>query len=185
MNRSAVREGLYNTVAYIENPNQGAGVYDTAYQFKLYDSKNILIAERYGRTPMFPGKVFPIFESQIDTGNRIPVRTFFTFVSDFTWEKIEDPTIGLEVISERVSNLETSPRVDAKVRNNTIYAKEDIVLVATLFDQTGNAFASSRTIVDRIEPDTELPIAFTWPLPFTADVARVDIVPLAVPVRGE
>jgi len=180
-----VRDGFYNAVAYIENPNQGVGVFDAAYQFKLYDDRNILIAERFGRVPVFPGKVFPIFESRIDTGNRIPVRTFFSFVSNFAWERFDDPTIGISIINERLSSLESSPRIDAVMRNSTITTREDIVVIATLFDAAGNSIASSRTLVERIKPEEEIAIAFTWPHTFSAEVARVDIIPLALPSRLE
>tara|TARA_B100000508_G_scaffold120871_1_gene102211 strand:- start:6138 stop:6914 length:777 start_codon:yes stop_codon:yes gene_type:complete len=180
-----VRDGSYNAVAYIENPNQEAGVYDVAYQFKLYDDRNILIAERFGRVPIFPGKVFPIFESRIDTGNRVPVRTFFSFVSDLTWERMSDPTLGVSVINEKLNGEDTSPRIDASVRNNTVSTKEDIVIIATVFDRAGNAINSSRTLVDRIAPNTEIPIAFTWPSPFPTDVTRIDLVPLALPKRTQ
>lgn len=180
-----VRDGFYNAVAYIENPNQGAGVYDAAYQFKLYDDRNILIAERFGRVPVFPGKVFPIFESRIDTGNRVPVRAFFNFTNPFVWEKVEDPTLGISIINEQVSGLDTTPRIDAVIRNNLVTSREDIVIIATLFDPAGNAIASSRTLVERINPEEEIQIAFTWPHPFSSDVTRVDIVPLALPQRSK
>ena len=180
-----VREGFYNAVAYIENPNQEGGIYDVAYQFKLYDDRNILIAERYGRTPVFPGNVFPIFESGIDTGNRVPVRTFFSFVEPLVWERMTDPTLGIVVQNERLSDLDTAPRLEASVHNNTVLPQEDLVIVATLFGVAGNAIASSRTIIDNIEPGQETAIAFTWPRPFTDDVARVDIVPLALPARSQ
>lgn len=179
-----VREGFYNAVAYIENPNQNAGVFDAAYQFRVYDERNILIAERFGRVPIFPGSVFPIFESRIDTGNRIPVRTFFSFVNDLSWERMEDPTLGLTVMNERVRGLDLSPRIDAALRNSNVTAREDVVVVATVFDPLGNAIASSRTYIPRIGPNEELPIAFTWPRPFTDSVGRVDIVPLALPARS-
>jgi len=180
-----VREGFYNSVAYIENPNENAGVFETSYQFKLYDSRNILIAERYGVVPVFPGKVFPIFESRIDTGNRIPSRTFFSFTNNFQWEKIGDPTSGLSIINEKLSNSGSTPRLDATIRNRNLTKREDIVVVATLFDAAGNAIASSRTLVDRIGQDEEVNIAFTWPRTFTSAVSRIDIVPLALPKRSK
>ena len=179
-----VREGFYNTVAYIENPNQGVGVFDAAYQFRVYDERNILIAERFGRVPIFPGSVFPIFESRIDTGNRIPVRTFFSFTGDLSWERMEDPALGLEVLNERTSDLDLSPRIDAVLRNSNVTAREDVVVVATVFDPVGNAIASSRTYIPRIGPNERLPIAFTWPRPFTDDVGRIDIVSLSLPTRA-
>lgn len=178
-----VRDGFYNAVAYIENPNSLGGVYDAAYQFKLYDDRNILIAERFGRVPVFPGKVFPIFESRIDTGNRVPVRTFFTFINDFVWERMEDPTLGLVISNQSLSNVESSPRLDATVRNTAVTDREDVVIVATLFDAANNAIASSRTLIERLGPNQETPIAFTWPRAFSDSVSRIDIVPLALPSR--
>ena len=178
-----VRDGFYNAVAYIENPNQEAGVYEAVYQFKLYDERNLLIAERIGVVPVFPGAVFPIFESRIDTGNRVPVRAFFNFVNELTWERMQDPTEGLLIVNEQTSGLESTPRVDAVLRNTNLAPREDVIIVATLFDIAGNAIASSRTLVERIETDSDVPIAFTWPRAFGVDVARVDIIPLALPRR--
>ena len=180
-----VRDGFYNAVAYIENPNIGAGVFDTQYQFKIYDERNILIAERFGRVPLLPGKVFPIFESRIDTGNRTPVRAFFTFSNDFVWERMEDPTVGLRVSNQRIQTTTTSPRVDATLHNDDVLAKEDVVIITTLFNSEDNAIASSRTFIERIEGGESLPIAFTWPQPFTDAAVRVDIVPLALPSRSQ
>ena len=179
-----VRDGFYNTVAYIENPNQGAGVFNAAYQFKLYDERNILITERFGRVAVLPGKVFPVFESRIDTGNRIPTRTFFSFVSDFQWERMAETLEGVSVINERLSTLGSSPRLDTVLRNSSVYIHEDIVIIATLFDAQGNAFASSRTLVEKLVPNEERDIAFTWPESFDDEVARIDIIPLALPVQN-
>ena len=174
-----VRDGFYNAVAYIENPNSHAGVKNAIYQFKLYDERNILIAERFGQAPIVPEKVFPIFEGRIDTGNRIPVRTTFGFVNVFTWEKMVDETSGLRVRNERVSDLTTAPRVSAELTNTTVAPVEDLVVIATLFDGKSNAFASARTVVERIDAGETKTLVFTWPEPFTANVARVDIIPLA------
>lgn len=177
----AVRDGFYNAVAYIENPNQNAGVFDAGYQFKLYDSRNVLVAERSGRVPIPPGKVFPIFESRIDTGNRIPVRTIFSFTNTFNWERMRDPVEGIQVSNERLSGQNSAPRLDAELYNTTTIDKQNVVVIATIFDTAGNAIAASRTIVPRLLPNEREAIAFTWPHPFTTPVARIDIVPLAVP----
>src|SRR3989344_2585469 len=40
------REGFYDAVASIENPNFNAGVKDFTYTFKLYDVKNIIVGTR-------------------------------------------------------------------------------------------------------------------------------------------
>src|ERR1700683_2811708 len=54
-----VRDGSYNAVAYIQNPNANAGVISANYQFSLYDSENVLIAERSGTTYIMPGGITP------------------------------------------------------------------------------------------------------------------------------
>src|SRR5271163_398052 len=41
-----VRDGSYNAVAYIQNPNPNAGVVSAGYQFSLYDSENVLVAQK-------------------------------------------------------------------------------------------------------------------------------------------
>lgn len=178
-----VRDGFYNAVAYVENANKDAGAREVTYQFKLYDKENILIAERFGKTPLFPGKVFPIFESRIDVGQRVPARATFAFVSDIVWERMEDITRGLVVFNEKISNLDVAPRVDAEVKNTTLQTYRNVVLVATLFDASGNAINSSRTLLSTINPGEVLPIAFTWPQPFAQTATKLDIVPLVLPVR--
>src|SRR3989344_2789665 len=66
-----VKNGVYNALAYIENPNLDSGVGKIFYRFKLYDSDNILIYERQGETFIPPKKIFGIFESNIMTGARV------------------------------------------------------------------------------------------------------------------
>jgi hypothetical protein len=179
-----VRDGFYNAVAYIENPNQDAGVFDAAYQFKLYDERNILVAERFGRVSILPGQVFPIFESRIDTGNRVPARTFFSFSNQFVWERVEDPVAGIVISNEKLSGPDTSPRLEAEVRNSSGMTKDNVVIIATLFDEAGNAIAAARTLIEHLVPDARQAIVFTWPHPLTSTVSRIDIVPLAIPKRG-
>src|SRR3989344_4168769 len=58
-----VRSGSYDAVAYIQNPNQEAGVRAVSYRF-------VLIAERTGAAFLMPGGITPVFEGAIDTGNR-------------------------------------------------------------------------------------------------------------------
>jgi len=63
-----VVHGLYSAVAYVENPNLFGGVRDAKYVFRLYDDRNVLIAERYGKTFVPPGTVIPIFEGNLKVG---------------------------------------------------------------------------------------------------------------------
>ena len=55
-----VKDGVYNALAYVENPNLDSGVRKISYRFKLYDSGNLLIYERQGSTFIPPKKIFGI-----------------------------------------------------------------------------------------------------------------------------
>lgn len=177
----SVREGTYSAVAYIENPNPKSGIESMTYQFKLYNEGNILIAERFGRVPILPGRVMPILEAGINTGKRKVVRAFFQFIDREVWVEMSDPTEELEIYDEAISNTDSAPRIDAKIKNTGVGDKNEIVLIATVFDSVGNAFATSRTFVENIKPEEEKIISFTWPKPFVLEAARIDISPLMVP----
>ncbi len=175
-----IRPGLYSTVAYIENPNPKSGILSIPYHFKLYNSENILIAERFGNVPILPGRVMPILETGIETGNRDVARVTFQFLRKEVWVKMFDESKKIDVYDE-VFKPGKIPRVDAKTKNSDVIPKKNVIFVATLFDEVGNALASSRTYLERMEPDKEYEISFTWPKPFKISPTRIDVQPLIAP----
>lgn len=172
-----VSSGVYNAVAYIDNPNFNAGVRNIAYSVKLFDVNNILVAERKGRTYISPNGVTPIFEGGIIAGERVPTRTFFSFLEAPLWESVTEPQERLVIGTRTVSNEDTLPRIDAVVKNISFEAVDDIEVVATIFNSSGNAIASSRTTLGVLAGQAEQSIVFTWPQPFSAPVSRIEIIP--------
>lgn len=177
-----VRDGSYNATAYIENPNDGAGVKSVGYEFKIYDTDNVLVAEKTGTTFIMPGRITPVFVSGFDTGHREASRAFFAFTDTPQWEQMRDaakPLIVSEVASDAVG---TSPRVSATVHNTSVGVLFDIDVVATVFDTAGNAYASSATHIARLSPDESQHVVFTWPDPFPSAVGRIDVIPRVAPL---
>lgn len=172
-----VARGVYNAVAYVENPNPTLGVQTATYRFKLYDEDNILVAERLGKAFIAPNERFAIFEPRINTGERIPKRTFFEFIKFSDWTKIPKEMPKILVRGEKPSNAGTSSRVDATLQNKTIVDISDIGVVAIVYDKNDNAMAVSATRVDIIKADSSYNIAFTWDVPFLAESSRVEIIP--------
>src|SRR3989338_11227858 len=87
-----VRSGSYTAVGYIGNPNPEAGVALAHYRVGLYDSQNILIAERVGTTFIMPGGITPVLEASIDTGNREVVHTYLQIIGEaLVWESMASP----------------------------------------------------------------------------------------------
>jgi hypothetical protein len=172
-----IAHGFYNAVAFIENQNQNLGVKSVVYRFKLYDAENVLVAERVGKTFLLPNEKFAIFEPRINTGERIPKRTFFEFIQFSDWIKNNKENPKILVRGEKFSNIDIFPRVDAILQNGTVANISDIGVVAIVYDKNDNAMAVSSTKVDMLPADSSYNIAFTWDVPFSSSPSRVEIIP--------
>lgn len=176
-----VRDGSYNAVAYIQNPNRDAGVRQARYHFGLYDAQNVLVAEREGTMYIMPGAITPVLEGRIDAGNRIVAHTYFEFTGPFTWERMKNNALTISVNNKEISGISESPRLSAQVQNNSVIAQANISFVAVVFDPAGNAFAASATSLQRLDAGATSQIIFTWPDPFAIQPGRLDVIPLIAP----
>ncbi len=180
-----VRDGSYNAVAYVQNPNDGAGVLSAPYRFGLYDENNVLVAESEGTMFIMPLAVTPVFAGPIDTGNRAVARTYFEFTGPLTWQRLVNVTSAVAIGNKQVSDIAAVPRVDALVSNVSVAPIRDITFVAVAFDPAGNAFAASLTTVPSLAPKEGVQITFTWPEPFPYPVGRLDILTVLPPAPPE
>lgn len=181
-----VRDGSYSAVAYIQNPNKEAAVRQAQYRFALYDSRNVLVAERVGAAYLMPGTITPIFEPNIDTGMRTVVRTYLEFTAPLVWERGDNAALAVSVGNKQLFTTETTPRITATAENSSV---ADILnpgpsFVVVVFDPVGNAFAASATALARLDAGVSAPISFSWPDPFPATVGRIDVIPLVPPTRA-
>ena len=176
-----VKDGVYNALAYVENPNLNSGVSKLVYRFKFYDSDNILISERKGETFIPPNKIFGVFESNITTGSRVPARTIFEFLDSPVWQKnfSQDPVFL--ITNKLLFDKDNLPRLTASLENHTTDAPYSVEVVAILYDATGNAVAVSKTVVDSPAKDSSVPLIFTWPEQFGTPVVRTELTYRVVP----
>lgn len=187
-----IEDGVYSVVGYIENPNRDVGLRDARYEFTLFDDKGIFVATRRGRTFIPPQAVVPIFEAKILTGSQIPTRTDLTFTPAANWEKMErrfdDLSVG-QAQKEDVPRTSCAvndfgcvptfyPRIRAEITNTGLETFNTVPVVATVYDLSGNAIAASATRIASIAPRQHVAVVFTWNEPFTAEVGRVDIIPV-------
>ena len=177
-----VRGGLYNAAAYIENPNRGAGVRSVGYRFRLYDERNILVAERVGRTYVMPGAITPVFEGGINTGYRTVARAYFEFTSPLVWERMTNTANVLAISNKKIINTDSTPRLTAEVENTSVAVVRNPSFVAVVFDTASNAFVASATALPRLEDGQKEEIVFTWPDPYPRAAGRIDILPLLPPL---
>ena len=176
-----VRDGLFDAVAYIDNPNQSAGVINAPYSLSLYDSQNVLVADVSGTTSIMPGGITPVFIGGIDTGFRDAVHAQFAFTGPLTWERVVDVAPAVRITNSQYGSQEGTANVTASAGNASISTIHAVDFVATVFDSAGNAIASSQTALPSLDPGADQQIFFTWPNPFSSQVGRVDIIPIVAP----
>lgn len=177
-----VRDGLHSVLAYVENPNEKAGVFAVPYRFRLYDDRNILVMEREGVGYIMPGTITPFFEGAIDTGSRRVGRAYLEFLAPLVWERMTDKSAPIKVESKEVTDAQTAPRLSVRVHNTSVEDLRDVQFVAAIFDTAGNAFAGSSTVVPLLEGGERQEIVFTWPTPFEYVPGRIDVLPSIQPV---
>lgn len=178
----AVTPDSYNAVAYIVNSNPHSTARNIAYVFQLYDSRNILVAERSGVADIPPQRTVPIFEGDIKTGRRVPARVEFILQSVPEWTSTRSEQPELRVRDQLMADEDVSPLLTARVQNDSEnISVRNLPLVALIYDSEGNARAASRTIVDSIGPLGSEDILFSWPIGFDFQISRLEIIPLATP----
>lgn len=172
-----VSKGIYNLVAYLQNPNTSHISNPVKYVFNVYDEDNVLLQTQEGVVAFPTSKLFPIFSPTVNVGERVAKRASFEFLEPITWLEYFGENPELEVVERSVAKEDTTPVVEARIRNKTLHTYRDIEVVAIVYDNEGNGFAASRTFIDTISDREDVTVTFTWPEPFSSNVSRVEIIP--------
>ncbi len=173
--------GRYNAVAYLENQNQNTAVYKIKYRFRFADKDNLYIGKREGETFVPPGGKFAVFEPGVDVGNSMPTYTTFEFTEEPAWVKVEPAKVNqlrIFVSEIKLINEDTSPRLSAVIKNNSLFNIPEVKVVAILYDAKGIALSASSTYIDMLKGEESTVINFTWPEPLPGAVITKEIIPL-------
>lgn len=176
-----VRTGTADAVAYVDNPNQNAAVMQVPYELDLYDDQNSLVSDITGETFIMPGGVTPIFIGNINVGNRTPVYAQLKFTSPLVWERSIGVAQGIKVSNLETSESASSSQISAMVTNASVSNISGVTFVATVFDPSGNAIATSQTALQGLAAGASQQVFFTWPAAFSAPIGNVDIIPVVQP----
>jgi hypothetical protein len=151
----------YSAAAYVQNLNLGAGARGVKYSFQLFDSTNLLIAERDGTVDLPPVHTIPIVESGINVGTRTVARTLFSFSGLPVWHTNTTEIVPLHLTQQSL-NPDAS-RLSANVVNDSAQDAAHVTVAVVLFDGKGVARAASKTVIDSLPRKSQKPIIFTWP----------------------
>jgi len=166
--------GVYNALAYVQNPNPNVKVDSLPYEFKLYDSQGLLVSSRQGVAHVPAGQKFAVFEGGIMTGNRVPVRTTFEFSGTPDW------TPGQMLTKVRAENINLtegeSPRAEVSIKNDSpsdSFSNIDAFII--LYDKTDNRVTFSKTLIESIGPGETQTLTYTWPEAFPTKIIRSEV----------
>lgn len=173
-----VSPGIYNVLAYVENPNPTGGVENVGYRFRIFDEKNILLQERKGNIKLSPRSVIPVIENSLVAGKLDATRVSFEFITDLVWTRQEIEKSTILVQDEELLTVETEPRIIAILTNTGIVPIDEVKVIVIVYNKEDNAIASSSTFLERIPASGSAQVFFTWPVPFSDDVSRFEIIPV-------
>jgi hypothetical protein len=167
-----VADGVYHGVALIKNPLADASGTTIEYQLSLYDAGNILIAAREGTFDILPGQTRTLFEANIITGSRVPVRAF-TIINNGSWRTAEPQEVPLSIVTQELD--QEALTLTATIENTSARTVTRIVADALLYNSDNILIAASETKVASLSGRERKEISFTWSTLFPSPVARADI----------
>ena len=101
---------VYNLAAYVENPNLDSVNGRATYEFKVFDSSNILIGTRDGQTFIPKNQKFIVFEPGFIAESKVPKYVEFDFTGFAPWQKSTTTDPGISVDYSALSSTTTAPR---------------------------------------------------------------------------
>ena len=173
--------GRTDVVAYIDNPNPNAEARSAPFSIELFDTEGGLIRKGQVAVDLPPQSTVPVYYADVAPRGTTVARVFLTNIASSTvWTK---PYAKLSL--PRVDDVDrrdegTAPRVTANLVNVLARPIYNTTLIATVFDEAGNVIAASQTFAPTLPAQGRVPLVFTWNEPFSAPVARVDVLPVPV-----
>lgn len=157
-----VTPGQYNAVAYVENRNQTIGTPDLPYTFSFL-SDGVEVARRSGTAELPPNSVYPLFEGRVFTDDQKVTDVELILGQATDWRPATSIVNQLRTSDLNLRNVDTRPRLEAKLENTSLDTIGDIEVVATIFNDQGTAVAASQTFIDSFFARSSQDIIFTWP----------------------
>lgn len=171
--------GRTDVIAYIENPNPTTAAKAARYRIELYSPDRAIIATKNGTIDLPPGAIAPVFIPNFFQGNDTIGQAFLTFDdTSLNWYRYEDMRVIPTVEGAKIIGTTEAPRVSATITNTSVKSLPSTKLVATLFDAAGKAIAASQTVTPSLPAQGSVEVIFTWNMPFSAPVSRIDVRPI-------
>lgn len=158
--------GAYDVAALVLNPNLAHGLSELHYRFSLFDADNKLVAEREGDTFVNPGEQVALYEPNIATGRRVPLRAYVQFEGpeyELPWRKGLIPIRPVLSVDSAQLNAEEDPELVGQLANRSIADAVGIQAVAILLDKDEVPIGVRSSYFDSLKRNKAIPLFFSWP----------------------
>lgn len=172
-----VDEGVYNAVALLTATDANAGSRQAGYVITLYDEGGQIINETKGSTFIPSASQFAVFESQIRTGVRVPVRARFQWDDVIYFEKLNfnSNTLPIEVSSWKPETILAMERLSVMVTNSAFKPIPESEYIVIVYDDKDEPIAASKTVAT-IGARTSNELFFSWPYEFKKTPKRYELI---------
>lgn len=173
-----VNEDVYNVVAMLNSTAPSAGARNAGYTFTLYDEAGKILREVKGNTFIPPASSFSIFEPQVRTNQRTPVRVRFSWDDEtiyFEKTKFNSNSLPIDVSLWKRDTVLNTERLTVKVSNNSLYPIGDSEYIVIVYDENNEPIASSKTVVS-LPARGEVDLFFSWPYQFKKEPKRYELI---------
>jgi hypothetical protein len=168
--------GRTDVIAYVDNSNANAGIRSAQYSLDLYGPSQDLIAHKTGTVTIPPSTTVPLYIARAYIGSESVSQAFLTFASS-SEKWLHAASKPVAPMPDSITISSDQQHVTAILKNTLATPVYNVTVVATVFDAKNNAIAASQTVVATLPPQGSKPISFSWNQPFSAPVARVEILP--------
>lgn len=159
-----VGERQYDFAAEIKNPNLALGG-TFLYTFKIFDNTGFLLAERKGRSFIYPGETAHVIENSFATERTVDHIDLAIQDTAFMLSRDTEPDLigrGTYTIQAGGPGRQAG-HVSALLVNRTLEDKKNILVNVLLYDKDGNVVGVNKTVVDSLASGASLPLEFSWP----------------------
>jgi len=177
-----VKDGIYDVVARIKNPNQNHGLEELGYEFNLYGQNQEVLASRFGKTFIMPREEKYIIEANITTEDTVS-GTDFNF-TDFNlnnpdqnnWQKLHDYNtgFGVDIVDTKFGKNPTDGtsyfRASGLIQNNTLFDLDKVVVSIVLFDRNHTIIGLNKTEANTIKSGEKRFFVADWFDPIDGDM---------------
>jgi hypothetical protein len=171
--------GVYNSVAYIINPNTEGEAKNVPYHMAIYDQNGMLIIDQKGKVTIPPHRNTLAFSGLIRIGNSIPSKVLFEFTNRPDWYKKIDSLSAIEVLEKDYREEGDNSSLRVALKNNSVKNIGRLNVFVVLYDNAGNAVGFSKTIVDEIPARSTVVAPFTWNTNRNGKVVSIEVLYVA------